>query len=41
MDAVLDKGQYELLLPRESRMRIDKAYRDGRVYCIEGPLLPC
>jgi hypothetical protein len=41
VDAVLDKGQGELLLPREARVRIDKAYRAGRVYCIEGQLVPC
>ena len=41
VDAVLDKGQCELLLPREARVRIDKAYREGRVYCIEGQLVPC
>lgn len=41
VDAVSDKGQCELLLPREARVRIDKAYRVGRVYCIEGQLVPC
>jgi ADP-ribosyltransferase exoenzyme len=41
VDAVLDKGQCELLLPRDARVRIDKAYREGRVYCIEGQLVPC
>jgi hypothetical protein len=41
VDAVLDKSQGELLLPREARVRIDKAYREGRVYCIEGQLVPC
>jgi hypothetical protein len=41
VDAVLNKGQAELLLPREARVRIDKAYREGSVYCIEGQLVPC
>jgi hypothetical protein len=41
VDAVLDKGQGELHLPREARVRIDKAYREGSVYCIEGQLVPC
>jgi hypothetical protein len=41
VDAVLDRGQYELLLPRDARVRIAKAYREGRVYCIEGQLGPC
>jgi hypothetical protein len=40
VDAVLDKGQSELLLPREARVRIDRAYREGGVYWIEGQLLP-
>ena len=40
VDAVLDKGQSELLLPREARVRIDKAYRKGGVYWIEGRLVP-
>ena len=40
VDAVLDKGQSELLLPREARVRIDKAYREGGVYWIEGQLVP-
>jgi len=40
VDAVLDKGRYELLLPRDARVRMDKVYRKGRVYCIEGQLLP-
>ena len=39
MDAVLDKGQSELLLPREARVRIDGAYREGGVYWIEGHLV--
>jgi hypothetical protein len=39
VDAVLDKGQYELLLPRDARVRIDKVYREGGVYCIEGRLV--
>ena len=41
VDAVLDKGQGEMLLPRETRVRIDKAYRKGWVYFIEGQLVPC
>jgi hypothetical protein len=41
VDAVLDKGQSELLLPREAKVRIDKAYREGGVYWIEGQLVPC
>jgi hypothetical protein len=40
VDAVFDKGQSELLLPREARVRIDKAYREGGVYWIEGQLVP-
>ena len=40
VDAVLDKGQSELLLPREAKVRIDKAYREGGVYWIEGQLVP-
>ena len=40
VDAVLDKGQFELLLPREAKVRIDKAYREGGVYWIEGQLVP-
>jgi hypothetical protein len=39
VDAVLEMGQSELLLPRDARVRIDKAYREGRVYCIEGRLV--
>jgi hypothetical protein len=39
VDAVLDKGESELLLPRYARVRIDKAYREGGVYCIEGQLV--
>ncbi len=39
VDAVLDKGQAELLLPRDARVRIDKAYREGGVYRIEGRLV--
>ena len=41
VDAVLDKSQSELLLPRGARIRIDKAYREGGVYRIEGRLVPC
>jgi hypothetical protein len=41
VDAVLDKGQCELLLPREAKVRIDKAYREDGVYWIEGQLVPC
>ena len=40
IDAVFDKGQSELLLPREAKVRIDKAYREGGVYWIEGQLVP-
>ena len=40
VDAMLDKGQSELLLPREAKVRIDKAYREGGVYLIEGQLAP-
>jgi hypothetical protein len=40
VDAVFDKGQSELLLPREARVRIGKAYRKGGVYWIEGQLVP-
>ena len=40
VDAVFDKGQSELLLPREARVRIDKAYRENGVYWIEGQLVP-
>ena len=39
VDAVLDKGQSELLLPRDSRVRIERAYREGGVYRIEGHLV--
>ena len=39
VDAVLDKGQSELLLPREARVRIDEAYRENGVYRIEGRLV--
>jgi hypothetical protein len=39
VDAVLEMGQSELLLPRDARVRIDKAYREGGVYCIEGRLV--
>ena len=39
MDAVLEKGQSELLLPHEARVRIDKAYRENGVYRIEGRLV--
>ena len=31
VDAVFDKGQAELLLPREARVMIDEAYREGGV----------
>ena len=41
VDAVFDKGQSELLLPREARIRIDEAYREGGVYWIEGQLVSC
>lgn len=41
VDAVLDKGQSELLLPREAKVRIDKAYREDGIYWIEGQLVPC
>jgi hypothetical protein len=41
VDAVLDKGQGEMLLSRGAKVRIDRAYREGRVYCIEGQLVPC
>ncbi len=40
VDAVFDKGQSELLLPREAKVRIDRAYREGGVYWIEGQLVP-
>jgi C3 family ADP-ribosyltransferase len=40
VDAVFDKGQYELLLPRETRFRIDRVYREYGVYRIEGQLVP-
>ncbi len=40
VDAVFDKGQSELLLPREAKVRIDRAYREGGVYRIEGQLVP-
>jgi hypothetical protein len=30
-----------MLLPREARFRIDKTYREGRIYCIERRLIPC
>jgi hypothetical protein len=40
VDAVLEKGQCELLLARESRIRIEKAYRGEGVYCIEAQLVP-
>ena len=39
VDAVSDKGQSELLLPRDARVRIDKAYREEGVYRIEGQLV--
>lgn len=41
VDAVFDKGQSELLLPRGARIRIDKAYREGGIYWIEGQLVSC
>jgi len=41
VDAVFDKGQSELLLPREAKVRIDEAYREGGIYRIEGRLAPC
>jgi hypothetical protein len=37
VDAILDRGQSELLLPREAR--IDEAYREDGVYRIEGRLV--
>ena len=40
VDAVFDKGQSELLLPREAKVRIEKAYREQGVYRIEGQLVP-
>lgn len=40
VDAVFDKGQSELLLPREAKVRIEKAYREEGVYRIEGQLVP-
>jgi hypothetical protein len=40
VDAIFDKGQSELLLPRGARVRIDKAYREDGVYWIEGQLVP-
>jgi hypothetical protein len=39
VDAVFDKGQSELLLPRGARVRIEKAYREEGVYRIEGQLV--
>lgn len=39
VDAVLDKGQSELLLPRGARFRIEAAYRGGGVCRIEGRLV--
>lgn len=39
VDAVFDKGQSELLLPREAKVRIDKAYRESGVYWIQGQLV--
>jgi len=39
VDAVLEKGQSEFLLPREARVRIDRAYREGGAYRIEGQLV--
>jgi hypothetical protein len=39
VDAVFDKGQSELLLARETKVKIDKAYREGGVYWIEGQLV--
>ena len=40
VDAVLDKGQGELLLSREAKVRIENAYREEGVYRIEGQLVP-
>ncbi len=40
VDIVFDKGQSELLLPREAKFRIEKAYREGGVYRIEGRRVP-
>ncbi len=40
VDAVLDKGQSELLLPRGTRVRIEEAYREDGVYRIEGQMVP-
>lgn len=39
VDAVFDKGQHELLLPRGARFKIDRAYREASVYRIEGHLV--
>lgn len=39
VDAVLDKGQCELLLARGAKVRIDEAHREGGVYRIEGRLV--
>ncbi len=39
VDAVFDKGQAELLLPRDAKVRIDRVYREGGVYRIEGRLV--
>ncbi|MGH3144556.1 MAG: ADP-ribosyltransferase, partial [Rubrobacter sp.] len=39
VDTVFDKGQSELLLSREARVRIDDAFREGGVYRIEGQLV--
>ena len=40
VDAVSEKGQSELLLPRDAKVRISKAYREGGVCLIEGHLVP-
>jgi hypothetical protein len=40
VDAVFDKGQSELLLPRETKFRIEAAYREDGLYRIEGRLVP-
>jgi hypothetical protein len=39
VDTVFDKGQSELLLPREAKIMIDGAYREGEVYRIDGRLV--
>jgi hypothetical protein len=40
VDAVMDKGQSELLLPRGAKVRIEKAYREEGVCRIESQLVP-